>query len=196
MILFFSSRTSRSKILLCFDFKALEDSPGDGISFEDLIRRQVSLDLPKDLLDFVKRNPKATLIVVDNVCEPKSGCQESDFADSFEEKMPFSALLKKLVTGKILKGATVLTLSRLTENSVADLFGVASQTELMGFSPSEINGYIKKYFSNTTVTEWSKLHQITVLSSFYSAVNETTVLELDKISEQALLQKRLLFSAP
>ena len=152
-----SSLTSRIKILLCFDFKALEDSPGDGISFEDLIRRQVSLDLPKDLLDFVKRNPKATLIVVDNVCEPKSGCQESDFADSFEEKMPFSALLKKLATGKILKGATVLTLSRLTENSVADLFGVASQTELMGFSPSEINGYIKKYFSNSDDCEDDEL---------------------------------------
>ncbi|XP_022780619.1 NACHT, LRR and PYD domains-containing protein 3-like isoform X2 [Stylophora pistillata] len=152
-----TSLSSQIKILLCLDFKALEDSPGEGISFEDLIRRQVSLDPPEDLLDFVKSNPNATLIVVDNVCKPNSGCQESDFRDSFEEKMPFSALLKKLVTGKILNGATVLILSRLTDNSVADFFGVASQTELMGFSPSEIKGYIEKYFTSSDDCEDDEL---------------------------------------
>ena len=152
-----SSLSSRVKIVLWLDFKALEDSPSNGVSLEELIHSQVSLDLPEELLDFVKTNPNTMLIVVDNVCEPKSGCQETDFADSFEERMPFSALLKKLVKGKILKGATVLTLSRLTQSSASDLFGATSRTELMGFSPSEIKGYIRRYFGNIDDCEEDEL---------------------------------------
>lgn len=114
------------KILFCFDFKVLEDFFGDGILFEDLICCQVFLDFLKDFFDFVKRNFKVMLILVDNVCELKFGCQEFDFVDSFEEKMFFLVLLKKFVIGKILKGVIVLILFRFIENSVVDLFGVVS----------------------------------------------------------------------
>ena len=144
-----SSLSTLIRIVLWVDYNALEDSNGI-VSLEELIFSQLqSLDLPEQLLDFVKDNPNTILIVVDNVSKSQSECQETDFANSFEERMPISALLKKLVTGKILKGATVLTLSRLTHSNCLDLLGVRlSRTEIMGFSPQEIKEYVKSYFAN------------------------------------------------
>lgn len=138
--------SNHTKIVLWLDFNALEDTTRT-VSLKELICNQLPVDLPEDLLDFVKGNPNTILIVVDNVCESHSECQETDVGNSFEERMPFSALLKKLVTGKMLKGATVLTLSRLTHNSL-NLPGFRSRTKIVGFSPRTIKEYVKNYFAN------------------------------------------------
>lgn len=135
-----------TKIVLWLDFNVLEDTTRT-VSLEELICNQLP-DLPEEVLDFVKNNPNSILIVVDNVCESHSECDEADFGNSFEERLPFSALLKKLVTGKLLKGATVLTLSRSTHNNSFDLSGFRSRTDIVGFSPQEIKEYVKKYFAN------------------------------------------------
>lgn len=137
-----------TKIVLWLDFTTLEDT-NCTVSLEKLISSQLSLNLPKEkLLDFVKDNPKAILIVIDNVSESHSDSEETDFANSFEESMPFSVMLKKLVTGKILKGATLLTCSRQIHSTSPDLSGFRSRTNIMGFSPREIKEYIKIYFAN------------------------------------------------
>lgn len=142
-----SSLSSTIKFVLWLDFEALEDATRT-VSLEELICNQFPLDFPEDLLDFVKGNPNAILIVADNVCESHSEYQEANFANTFEERMPFSTLLKKLVTGEILKGATVLTLSRLTHSNPLDLFSFRSRTNIVGFSPQEIKEYVNKYFAN------------------------------------------------
>ena len=137
-----------TKIVLWLDFTTLENT-NCTVSLEKLISSQLSLNLPEEkLLDFVKDNPKAILIVIDNVSESHSDRQESDFANSFEESMPFSVMLKKLVTGKILKGATLLTCSRQIHSTSPDVFGFRSRTNIMGFSPREIKEYINIYFAN------------------------------------------------
>lgn len=137
-----------TKIVLWLDFTTLEDTTCT-VSLEELISSQLSLNLPKEeLLDFVKDNPKTILIVIDNVSESHFDCQETDFADSFEERMPLSVMLKKLVTGKILKGATLLTCSRQTHSNSPDFSGFRSRTNIMGFSPREIKEYVKVYFAN------------------------------------------------
>ena len=138
-----------TKIVLWLDFTSLEDTICT-VSLEELICSQISLtDLPgEELLDFVKDNPNTILIVVDNVSGSHSDCQETDFANSFEEKMPFSVLLKKLVTGKILKGATLLTCSRQTHSNSPEVSGFRGHTNIMGFSPREIKEYVERHFAN------------------------------------------------
>ena len=137
-----------TKIVLWLDFTTLEDT-NCTVSLEKLISTQLSLNLPEEeLLDFVKDNPKAILIVIDNVSESHSDHQETDFANSFEERMPFSVMLKKLVTGKILKGATLLMCSRQIHSNSPYFSGFTSRTNIMGFSPREIKEYIKIYFAN------------------------------------------------
>lgn len=137
------------KIVLWLDFTTLEGTTCT-VSLEELICSQLTLNLPKDeLLVFVKDNPNTILIVVDNIGESHSDCQEADFANSFEERMPFSVLLKKLVTGKILNGSTLLTLSRQTHSNSLDFrSGYTSLTDIMGFSPQETKEYVKRYFAN------------------------------------------------
>ncbi|KAL9956015.1 hypothetical protein ACROYT_G037432 [Oculina patagonica] len=140
-----------TKIVLWLDFNVLGDTTRT-VSLEELVCNQLP-DLPDEVLDFVKSNPNSILIVVDNVCESHSECEEADFGNSFEEKMPLSALLKKVVTGKLLTGATVLTLSRSTHNNSFDLSGFRSRTDIVGFSPQEIKEYVKKYFANDVYEE-------------------------------------------
>ena len=142
-----SSLSTTTKFVLWLDFNALEDETRT-VSLEELICNQFPLDFPEDLLDFVKGNANAILIVVDNVCESHFEYQEANFANTFEERMPFSTLLKKLVTGEILKGATVLTLSRSTHSNSLDLLSFRSRANIVGFSPQEIKEYVNKYFAN------------------------------------------------
>ena len=137
-----------TKIVLWLDFTTLEDTTRT-VSLEELISSQLPLNLPEEvLLNFVKDNPKTILIVLDNVRESHFDCQETDFANSFEERMPFSVMLKKLVTGKILKGATLLTCFRQTHSNSPDFSGFRSRTNIMGFSPLEVKEYVERYFAN------------------------------------------------
>ena len=137
-----------TKVVLWLDFTTLEDTTCT-VSLEELISSQLSLNLPEEqLLNFVKDNPKTILIVIDNVSESNLDCQETDFANSFEERMPLSVMLKKLVTGKILNGATLLMCSRQTHSNSPDFSGFRGRTNIMGFSPREIKEYVKIYFAN------------------------------------------------
>ena len=136
------------KIVLWLDFATLEDTTRT-VSLEELIISQLSLNLPEEeLLNFVKDNPKTILIVIDNVSESHFDCQETNFANSFQERMPLSVLLTKLVTGKILEGATLLTCFRQTHSNSPDFSNFRGRTNIMGFSPPKIKEYVKRYFAN------------------------------------------------
>lgn len=138
---------SRIKIVLWLDFTSLEDKTCT-VSLGELICSQHFFNIPEEeLLDFVRDNPNTILIVVDNVSGSHSDCQETDFANSFEEKLPFSVLLKKLVTGKILKGATLLMCSRQTHSNSPGFSGFRIRTNIMGFFPREIKEYAERYFA-------------------------------------------------
>lgn len=109
------------KIVLHLDFNVLENAKRT-VCLEELIRNQLPLDFPGDFIDFVQGKPSKILIVVDNLGESNTEFQETDFVNTLNEEMPFPALLEKLITGKLLEGATILVLSRLTHSGYSEFF--------------------------------------------------------------------------
>ena len=139
--------SNQVKIVVFLDFNAM-DNVKPTFCLGEIIRGQFPSDFPGECINFVKGNPSKILIVVDNVSESSTEFQEADFVNDLEERMPFAAMLKKLIAGKLLKGATILALSRLVHSSYTDLFRLESRTEIVGFSPQTIKEYIKRYFGD------------------------------------------------
>lgn len=144
--------SNQVKIVFFLDFNVM-DGAKPTFCLEEIVRNQFPSDFSGECVNFVKGNPSTILIVVDNVSESSTEFQEADFVNDLEEQMPFAAMLKKLIAGKLLKGATILALSRLAHSSYTDLFRLESRTEIVGFSPETIKEYIKRYFGDAPQDE-------------------------------------------
>ena len=143
-----SRLSNRIKTVLYLDLNVLEDVRRT-VCLKEVIRNHVPLEAPEEFIDFVKSNPNSIMIVVENVSDSIIEFDDTNFDNTLEERMPFPALLKKLITGKLLKGATILALSSVANSSHSNVFNVESQTEILGFSPGLVKEYTKRYFGST-----------------------------------------------
>lgn len=145
------------KVVLFLDFNLLKDAERT-VCLRELICNQ----FPLEFNDFVQGNPGSTLIIIDNVGELNIEFKESDFSDTLDEEMPFSVMLEKLIIGKLLKGATVIGLTRLLYSGYTGLVGTESQAEIVGFLPQSVEEYINKYFDRADV----ELNTLELLNQF------------------------------
>lgn len=144
------------KVVLFLDFNLLKDAKRS-VCLRELICNQ----FPLEFNDFVQGNPGSTLIIID-VGELNIEFKESDFSDTLDEEMPFSVMLEKLIIGKLLKGATVIGLTRLLHSGYTGLLGVENQAEIVGFLPQSVEQYINKYFDRAEV----ELNTLELLNQF------------------------------
>ncbi|KAJ7393293.1 hypothetical protein OS493_006262 [Desmophyllum pertusum] len=145
--------------------------------------------IDNEMFQDILNNPEKVLLVFDGLDEFKhhESCLEDERAqggNSATEEMPFSALYVKLVKGKQLSGATVLTTCRPNVvQSVASLEPKFDRkVEIMGFTPEKVKEYVEKFCKYDTKTVnriWGHIsNNLELLSLCYIPVNSFIVCSL------------------
>ncbi|XP_078361506.1 uncharacterized protein LOC144645842 [Oculina patagonica] len=111
--------------------------------------------LPDDVWNDIVGNPEKVLILFDGMDELadedlKSINNEAvndSYRDNVEQKMPLATLYAKLMNGKLLRGASVLTTTRPTAvSSIEKLHGLFHRTfEILGFAHEQVDEYAENF---------------------------------------------------
>ena len=144
--------------LFLFQFRWFNTESSTKITLKQLFSRLVSEgNIDNDVLQDILDNPEKVLLIFDGLDEFKhhESCLEDERAqggNSPSEEMPFSALYVKLMKGKQLPGATVVTTCR--PNVVQSLAGLQfdRRVEIMGFTPEKVQEYVHNFFAPDTET--------------------------------------------
>ena len=125
------------------------NSTNKALNLRDLLdHSEYSTALSEDIWNYILHNPEQVLVIFDGFDEysGRTKINEDDvpYRNSEEERMPVHLLLKKIVSGKILTGATVLTTTR--PNAVSCITGLDfnKTVEILGFTTEQVNNYIQK----------------------------------------------------
>ena len=137
--------------LFLFQFRWFNTETVEKVSLKQLLSRlysegSINNEVFQDILD----NPEKVLLVFDGLDEFKyhKSCLEDERAhagNSATEQMPFSALYVKLVRGKQLSGATVLTTCRPNVVQNVAHLKFDRKVEIMGFTPDKVKEYVQKF---------------------------------------------------
>ena len=133
---------------------------------------------PDEVWKYIRQNPNKVLVIFDGFDE-YSGRTEIDNDDTLyrnweEERMPLHSLLKKILSGKILAGATVLTTTRPTAVSCFGSLCFHKAVEILGFTPQQVEDYVEKFTSGGDKAKTIKEHirsNLNLLSFCYIPVN-------------------------
>ena len=108
-------------------------------------------ELDEEVWNYILENPQKVLLIFDGIDEFKDNSkigtenEKPQFKNSVDEKMPLSALYAKLTTGKLLKGAAVLTTTRPTALSCTESISFDKNLEILGFSSEQVEEYVTKF---------------------------------------------------
>ena len=170
-------------------FRWFNDETLQKISLKELLCRlhpEGSND--DELFQYVLDNPEKVIIVFDGLDEFENHphCLKDDEAyggNNAKEQMPLSALYVKLMKGKLLPGATILTTSRPNAvQSIAHLTQLRfnRKVEIMGFTTEKIRKYVEKHFDEERVDGiWSHISSnLELLALCYIPVNTHIICSL------------------
>ena len=121
------------------------------LDLRELLSRSetVSQDLDDEVWNYIITNPTKVLMIFDGIDEfnARSAISKNDsgFDDSEEEKMPLHCLYKKIASGKLLEGATVITTSRPTASSCVRQLSPDRVLEILGFTSEEVEAYVTSF---------------------------------------------------
>ncbi|XP_044177555.1 NACHT, LRR and PYD domains-containing protein 14-like [Acropora millepora] len=107
--------------------------------------------LDDSVLEFVQNEPTKVLLIFDGLDEYSRKedikTQEVDltYKNSVEEKMPLSVLYNKLATGKLLRGASILTTTRPTAVKCVRHLPFQRTVEIRGFTSDDVKEYVKNF---------------------------------------------------
>ena len=73
------------------------------------------------------------------------GKDDVPYTNNEEDRMPVHSLLKKIVTGNILTGATVLITTRPNAMSCVRSLNFNRAVEILGFTTEQVNDYVRKF---------------------------------------------------
>ena len=133
---------------------------------------------PDEVWKYIRQNPNKVLVIFDGFDE-YSGRTEIDNDDTLyrnweEERMPLHSLLKKILSGKLLAGATVLTTTRPTAVSCFGSLCFLKTVEILGFTPDQVDDYVERFTSGGDKAKTIKEHirsNLNLLSFCYIPVN-------------------------
>ncbi|XP_078361499.1 nucleotide-binding oligomerization domain-containing protein 1-like [Oculina patagonica] len=111
--------------------------------------------LPDDVWNNIVENPEKVLILFDDMdkladedlTSINNEAVNDSYRDSVEQKMPLATLYAKLMNGKLLRGASVLTTTRPTAvSSIEKLYGQFHRTfEILGFAREQVDEYVENF---------------------------------------------------
>ena len=145
--------TSGAKIhfYVAFLIKFRRFNSADNLSLKELLRRSEYFPLchiNEKLWYHLQKNPEGVLILFDGFDEFKHNeniAEAPTYPKSIEDKKPLQILYQWLVTGKLLKGVSVLTTTRSTALSGLRHLSFDKMYEILGFSSKEVEEYVYKF---------------------------------------------------
>ena len=145
--------TSGAKIhfYVAFLIKLRRFNSADDLSLRELLMRSEyfpSSHMNDKLWKHLQKNPEGVLILFDGFDEFKHNeniAEAPTYPKSIEDKKPLQILYQWLVTGKLLKGVTVLTTTRATDLSGLRHLSFDKIFEILGFSSEQVEEYVYKF---------------------------------------------------
>ena len=129
---------------------------------EILDHSEYSTALSEELWNYIRHNPERVLLIFDGFDEYSGRTKINDddipYRNSEEERMPVYFLMKKIVEGKILVGATILTTTRPNAVSCITSLHFDKTVEILGFSTEQVNNYVEKFTKEADKAETIKQH--------------------------------------
>ena len=165
-----------------FQFRSLYSETSGRISLRQLLNRTTYSaghrddDVLQELLD----HPEKILLVFDGLDEFKDhdSCTTNEaarFGNSPTEEMPLSALYVKLLQGKLLPGATLLTSCRPTVLGSVEVPLFDRTVEIMGFTEKKVHTFVNNYCEKDSAIAtriWEHIYSnLNLLSLCYIPVN-------------------------
>ena len=174
--------------LFVFQFRWFNTETMEKISLKQLLSRLYSEgSMDSEVLQHILDNPERVLFVFDGLDEFKYHerileDERAHAGNSATEEMPFSALYVKLMKGKQLSGATILTTcGPNVVQSVAHL-PFDRKVEIMGFTPEKVHEYVLKFCAHDPETVnriWGHISSnLELLSLCYIPVNSFIICSL------------------
>ena len=127
------------------------NSRGEDLDLRKLLScsETVRQNLDDEVWNYIITNPTKVLLIFDGIDEfnARSAISNDDsgFNDLEEEKMPLHCLYKKIASGELLEGATVITTSRPTASSCVRQLRFDKVLEILGFTSEEIEDYVTRF---------------------------------------------------
>ena len=121
------------------------------LSLRDLLARAETVQSLDDAVwDFIKKECTKVLLIFDGLDEysRKEYMMHQDgrnYKNCVEDKMPVSVLYKKLVAGKLLPGASILTTTRPTAVKYVDHLDFQRTLEICGFTSDDVKEYVENF---------------------------------------------------
>ena len=143
----------------------------DGLADQELNLRELldrseysaTLSDENEVWDYICQNPSKVLVIFDGFDE-YSGRTKIDNDDILyrnpreEDRMPLHSLLKNILSGKILAGATVLTTTRPNALSCFGSLCFHRTVEILGFTTDQVEEYVEKFTNDGDKAETMKEH--------------------------------------
>ena len=157
----------------------------DELSLRELLTRSehsTSDHLDDEVWKYILQHPESVLILFDGFDEFKDNANMAVAAPhpgSIKDKMPLQILYQWLVTGKLLKDASIVTTTRPTALSGIAHLEFDKTFEILGFSTKQIQEYINKFTGDDKQageTLWRHISSnMNLLSLCYIPVNSFIV---------------------
>ena len=129
---------------------------------ELLDHSEYSTTLSEETWSYIRENPQRVLIIFDGFDEysRKAEINKDDvqYRNSEEDRMPVHFLLKKMLSGKILTGATVLMTTRPNAVSCIRSPVFDKTVEILGFNTEQVEDYVEKFSKQGDKAETIKQH--------------------------------------
>ena len=145
---------------------------------ELLDHSEYSTALSRDFWDYIRENLERVLVIFDGVdeysCRTEINKDDVPYINDEEERMPVHFLLKKIVSGKILTRATVLTTIRPNAVRCITSLHFDKTVEILGFSTEQVNDYVQKFTKQEDRAQTIKQHitsNLNLLAFCYIPVN-------------------------
>ncbi|PFX15250.1 Protein NLRC3 [Stylophora pistillata] len=174
--------------LFMFQFRWFNTETMKKISLKQLLSRLYSEgSMDSEVFQYILDNPERVLLIFDGLDEFKYHerileDERAHAGNSATEEMPFSALYVKLMKGKQLSGATVLTTCRPNVVQSFAHLPFDRQLEIMGFTPEKVQEYIQKFCAHDLETMnriWDHVSSsLELLSLCYIPVNSFIICSL------------------
>lgn len=116
---------------------------GTNLNLRELLSRSETVrNLDDKVWNYIIENPSKVLLIFDGVDEfnakEKISNDDSGFPDSEGKEMPRHCLYKRIASGKLLKGATVITTSRATAVPCLNMLTGVNVLEILDFTSEDI----------------------------------------------------------
>ena len=161
---------SHFKFVYLLTFRQLNLLNNVQLSLQELLNCSTVLDDSSNiddlLFEYIVNHSEEVFIIIDGYDEYSeqdyiAGELEKQYRNSSKEKMPVAALCTKLIKEKLLRDSVVMITSRPDESDKMGGIPFNRFVEIAGFSPEQVQEFIKKYFRENDTMKKAVLDHVT-----------------------------------